>query len=98
MLRRRPIIDHDAEIGPAIDGKGGVFGQRSWNADLATDCFKPLGFGFVVLQREETNAYKPGTLCASPIARRRMKWALWTATIVSIPLVTFPWWSTFVLG
>jgi len=52
----------------------------------------------VVLQREETNAYKPGTLCASPIARRRMKWALWTATIVSIPLVTFPWWSTFVLG
>jgi len=28
------------------------------------------------------DAYKPGTLCASPIARRRMKWALWTATIV----------------
>src|SRR3989442_1530372 len=57
-----------------------------------------LGFGFVVLQREEKNACKPGTLCGSPIARRRMKWALWTATIVSIPLVSFPWWSEFVLG
>jgi len=27
-----------------------------------------------------------------------MKWALWTATIVSIPLLTFPWWSKFVLA
>ena len=57
-----------------------------------------LGFGFVVLRREEKRACEPGTLCASPIARRRMKWALWTATIVSIPLLTFPWWSKFVLG
>jgi mercuric ion transport protein len=57
-----------------------------------------LGFGHVVLQREEKRACKPGTLCASPIARRRMKWTLWIATIVSIPLLTFPWWSKFVLG
>jgi mercuric ion transport protein len=57
-----------------------------------------LGFGFVVLRREERKACEPGTLCASPIARRRMKWALWIATIVSIPLLTFPWWSKFVLG
>ena len=57
-----------------------------------------LGFGFGVLRPEETRACEPGTLCASPIARRRMKWALWTATIVSIPLLTFPWWSRLVLG
>ena len=56
-----------------------------------------LGFGFVVLRGEEKRACEPGTLCASPIARRRMKWALWTATIVSIPLLTFPWWSKLVL-
>jgi len=37
-------------------------------------------------------------LCASPIARRRMKWALWIATMISIPLLTFPWWSKLVLG
>ena len=57
-----------------------------------------LGFGFVVLHREEQLACEPGTLCASPVARRRMKWALWIATIVSIPLLTFPWWSNLVLG
>ncbi len=32
------------------------------------------------------------------VARRRMKWALWTATIVSIPLLTFPWWSKLLLN
>lgn len=57
-----------------------------------------LGFGFVVLQREEKRACEPSTLCASPAARRRMRWALWIATILSIPLLAFPWWSNFVLG
>src|SRR5205085_11070163 len=57
-----------------------------------------LASGFFVLRREETRACEPGTLCASPLARRRMKWALWIATIVSIPLLMFPWWSQFILG
>lgn len=57
-----------------------------------------LGSGFVVLRREDKRACEPGTLCASPIARRRMKRALWIATIVSIPLLTFPWWSKIILG
>jgi len=57
-----------------------------------------LTFGFVVVRREEKVACEPGTLCASPVARRRMKWALWIATIVAIPLLTFPWWSKFLLG
>jgi mercuric ion transport protein len=57
-----------------------------------------LGFGFVVVRREERKACEPGTLCASPIARRRMKWVLWIATGVAVPLVTFPWWSKFVFG
>ncbi len=57
-----------------------------------------LGSGFVVLRREEKRACEPGTLCASPVSRRRMKWALWIAAIVAVPLLTFPWWSKFVLG
>lgn len=57
-----------------------------------------LGYGFVVARGEERKACEPGTLCASPIARRRMKWTLWIATIIAIPLLTFPWWSKFVLG
>src|SRR2546427_11683916 len=44
-----------------------------------------LGFGFVVLRREEKVACEPGTLCASPVALRRLKLALWLATSVSIP-------------
>jgi len=39
-----------------------------------------------------------GTLCASSLGRRRMRWALWFATAVATPLLTFPWWSKFVLG
>lgn len=57
-----------------------------------------LGLGFVVLRREDRRACEPGSLCASPVARRRMKWALWVATAIAIPLLTFPWWSKFVLG
>jgi mercuric ion transport protein len=57
-----------------------------------------LGFGFVELHREEKRACEPGTLCASPIVRRRMKRALWIATLIAIPLITFPWWSRFILG
>jgi mercuric ion transport protein len=57
-----------------------------------------LGFGFLVLRREDRRACEPGTLCASPVARQRMKWALWIATIIALPLLTFPWWSKFVLG
>ncbi|MBI4420579.1 MAG: mercury transporter [Gemmatimonadetes bacterium] len=57
-----------------------------------------LGFGFAVVRREERKACEPGTLCASPRARHRMKWALWVATGISLPLITFPWWSGFVLG
>src|SRR5213596_3405350 len=57
-----------------------------------------LGSGFVVLRREERKACDPGRLCASPVARRRMKRALWIATVLAISLVAFPWWSKFVLG
>src|SRR5712691_11009614 len=57
-----------------------------------------LGLGFVVLHREERKVCEPGSLCASPVARRRMKWALWIATAIAIPLLTFSWWSPLVLG
>ncbi len=57
-----------------------------------------LSFGFVVLRVEERKACEPGALCASPVARRRMRWALWIATALAIPLLTFSWWSRLVLG
>lgn len=57
-----------------------------------------LGLGFATVYREHKKACEPGTLCASPVARRRMKRWLWIATAVATPLVTFPWWSVFVLS
>ena len=57
-----------------------------------------LGSGFFVLHREENKACEPGTLCASPVARRRMKFALWAGTAISLALLTFPWWSRFIFG
>ncbi|HZI23109.1 MAG TPA: mercuric transporter MerT family protein [Gemmatimonadales bacterium] len=57
-----------------------------------------LGFGFVVLHREERQACEPGSLCASPTTRRRMQRALWIATVLAIPLLTFPLWSRLVFG
>lgn len=52
-----------------------------------------LGAGFVLLRREDRLACDPGTPCAAPAVRRRMRRALWTATALAIPLLTFPWWS-----
>ncbi len=57
-----------------------------------------LALGFVVVRREDRKACKPGTPCASPAARQRMKRWLWIATAVALSLVTFPWWSKFVLS
>jgi mercuric ion transport protein len=57
-----------------------------------------LALGFVAVQREEKKACEPGKPCASPIVRRRMKRALWVATVVVALFATFPWWSPFILS
>lgn len=57
-----------------------------------------LGLGFFSVYREDKKACQPGTACASPLARRRMKLWLWIATIIAVPFLTFPWWSRFVLS
>ena len=57
-----------------------------------------LALGFVAVRREDRRACEPGLLCASPTARRRMKRLLWIATGIAVPLVTFPWWSKFILS
>jgi len=57
-----------------------------------------LGSGFLVVHREDPKACEPGKPCATPAVRRRMKLLLWIATILAIPLVTFPWWSAWVLA
>jgi len=55
-----------------------------------------LTWGFALIRREEQRACVPGSMCASPVARRRMKIALWTATATALPMLTFPWWSAVI--
>ena len=57
-----------------------------------------LGVGFALLRREEREACSPGALCASPMVRRRLKLLLWVATVIAVPLLSFPWWSPFIFG
>lgn len=57
-----------------------------------------LGWAFLTVYREDQKACSPGSPCASPIARRRMKRWLWTATGIALVFATFPWWSKFILS
>lgn len=56
-----------------------------------------LAGGFVLPHREERKACEPGKPCAEPLARRRLKLALWIATIIAVVFATFPTWSAWVL-
>jgi mercuric ion transport protein len=56
-----------------------------------------LGSGFWLVRREQRKACEPGKPCADAKVRRRMKIALWTATILAIVFATYPTWSLWVL-
>lgn len=55
-----------------------------------------LAIGFWLLRREDMRACEPGSLCANPAARRRMRMMLWAATLVAAIFATFPTWSLWV--
>ena len=57
-----------------------------------------LASGFWLLRREEQRACQPETLCASPVARRNMRIALWGATVLAVVFATFPTWSLWFLA
>ena len=56
-----------------------------------------LALGFWLLRREESRACEPGTVCASPTARRNMRVMLWVATTLAAIFATFPTWSVWLL-
>lgn len=56
-----------------------------------------LLLGFWMLDREERKACEPGTPCADPRTRRRMRLVLWIATAVAVLLATFPSWQNLIL-
>lgn len=56
-----------------------------------------LAGGFVLVHREEQKACEPGAVCVEPKVRRRMKIALWVATVLAVVLATIPTWSAWIL-
>jgi mercuric ion transport protein len=80
-----------------VSGAGLATTFEPWRPWFVGGTVLSLGIGFLTLRREDAKACEPGTLCASPVARRRMKWSLWIATVVAVPLLTFPWWSPLVI-
>jgi mercuric ion transport protein len=56
-----------------------------------------LGFGLLMLRREERRACEPGVPCADAKVRRRMKRMLWVATGLAVVFATYPTWSGWVL-
>lgn len=81
-----------------LSGAGLTATFEPWRPYFVAGTVLSLGVGVVVLRREERNACEPGRRCASPLARRRMRWALWIATAIATLLLTFPWWSSVVVG
>ncbi len=54
-----------------------------------------LGGGYLLVRREDRRACEPGTVCASPAARRRTRVMLGVATVLAAGLATYPIWTTF---
>ena len=49
-------------------------------------------------ERDDAELCEPGSACASPRIRAWTKRILWIGTVVAVPLLSFTWWSRFVLG
>lgn len=80
-----------------VSGAGLATTFEPWRPYFIAGTVLSLGYGFFALRREDTKSCEPGTLCASPVARRRMRVLLWIATVVAVPLLSFPWWLPYVL-
>lgn len=57
-----------------------------------------LGSGYLLVQREERRACEPGTACASPQVRQRVKLGLALATLLALILASYPTWSAWLAG
>ena len=57
-----------------------------------------IGGGFYWLRQEDRNACEPGSTCADPRVRRRMRVTLWIATAVALVFGSFSWWSKYVFS
>lgn len=57
-----------------------------------------IGYGFWSIHRAERRECVPGAACARPVNRRVMKISLWTATVVTLIAILFPYITPYILS
>lgn len=57
-----------------------------------------IAYGFYRVYRAEAGECRAGTTCARPVNRRIMKASLWTATVVTLIAVIFPYVTPYILS
>lgn len=85
-------------IALGVSGAGIASIFEPWRPALVAIALAGLTYGHWAVWREERRACEPGMSCASPRTRRTVRWMLWAATVLAVPLMLFPWWSRFVFG
>lgn len=81
-----------------LSGAGLAATFEPWRPVFVAGTLVMLASGWYVYRREEGRACVAGSLCASPRARAWMRRSLLVASVLAVPLLTFNWWSPFVLN
>ena len=77
--------------GVAVVGAAALF--AAWRPYLLVLTLALLGLAFYFAYRASGKACEPGTICAVPGSRRRIRRALWLAAAVVLALAAFPYFS-----
>ncbi len=82
--------------GVAVVGAAAVF--AAWRPYLLALTLALLGLAFYFAYRAPSRACEPGTICAVPGSRRRLRGALWLSAAIVLVLAAFPYFSATVAG
>lgn len=72
---------------------GAATAFASWRPYLLAATLVLLGLGFYFAYRTPEEDCSPGSICAVPASRRRVRMTLWLAAILVLGLATFPYFS-----
>ena len=56
-----------------------------------------LGYGFYLVYRKPKPACDADAACSSPVSNRVVKGALWSATVLAVAALGFPWYAPLLL-
>jgi len=80
-----------ALTGLTVVGAAAAF--AAWRPYLLGTTFGLLGLGFFFAYRTRKEECAPGSTCAVPVSRRRVRMTLWLAAILVLGLASFPYFS-----